>query len=98
MNKYTIDFTDCKYLHQIHEAANIGMEFREGCGKSWDAFWDFITDYGKEEFCIEILGLETLDKSLNEEINMMIYFIKKYREEYNPHLVIKIVYNDDVFI
>lgn len=95
MNKYKIDFTDCRYIYDIHKAIKTGLDFSDYYGENWDAFWDCITDFPDEEFCIEIIGFDKLNKIFADEINIMFKLLLMYRQKYNPHLIIKILYDDD---
>ena len=97
MNKYTIDFTECKYILQIHKAIKHGLDFPDYYGENWSALWDCLFDMGNDELCIEIIGLDKLHKEFHDDINIMLELMSDYRKKYNPHLVIKIIYADEEF-
>lgn len=97
MDKYTIDFTDCKYLYDIEKAIKNGLRLPDYYGENWDAFWDCIKDFGRERFCIEIVGLDKIKKEYVNYFDMNLKLLFEYREKYNPNLIIKIIYIDDEF-
>ena len=88
MNKKTavLDFTNCKYLGEMHERIKKDLDFPDYYGENWDAFWDCINADCEVDF-ITVIGINTLPKELQEEAKIMIKLLednKKYWSDVNP--------------
>ena len=97
MNKYTINFTDCKYIYDIHQAIKTGLDFPDYYGENWDAFWDCITDFPRKKFCIEIVGLDKAQNKFAYDKNKFINILNEYKNEKNPALILILNYNDETY-
>jgi ribonuclease inhibitor len=65
MKKYYIDFTDAKYIGQMHLIIKKQLDFPDWYGENLDALWDLLTGY-IEPGVIYITGLEKLPKKLHD--------------------------------
>ncbi len=70
MKKATIDLTDCKYLMDLHERIRVSLNFPEGYGKNWPAFWDMINRDCEYNFVI-VKGSETVADELKGSVERM---------------------------
>lgn len=70
MKRAIIDLTNCKYLIEMHERINTGLDLEEGYGRNWSAFWDEINRNIKYDF-ITVKGSETVSKELTGSVEKM---------------------------
>lgn len=94
MNTYTINFTDCKYIDDIHQTIKSSLDFPDTYRENWYDFWDCISKFTRETICITIMGVDKIGKHFNNEISTMYEMLFKYRKKFNPNLSIKLIYND----
>ena len=85
----TLDFTDCKYLGELHERIRVAFNFPAWYGANLDAFWDLLwSDCDADDVLIR--GVNTMSNELIEYMSK-IYLIldrkvderKKYGKLYN---------------
>ena len=70
MYKATIDLTGCKYLMELHERIEKGLNLEEGYGRNWYAFWDDINKNISYRF-ITVKGSKTVAKELKSSVEKM---------------------------
>ena len=68
--KAVIDLTDCKYIMDLHERIRVALDFPEGYGKNWDAFWDMLNRDCEYHYVI-VKGSNTVAKELKKSVEMM---------------------------
>ena len=70
-NPIVLNFKDCKYLGQIHLMLKEKFGLPEYYGENWDSLWDCLRYIDLDSFCVEIYGMNTLDKDLKQECKLM---------------------------
>jgi len=80
-----LDFSNCKYLGEVHELIKKELELPEFYGCNLDALWDAITGIMYVPANIKIIFKpETVAvKELTEEVEKIIQVFKEAEEEYN---------------
>ena len=67
-----LDFTNCNHIDEIHKVLKERFELPDYYGENWDALWDCL-DYGYHgSVRVEVYGLHTLPKELDEDIKIML--------------------------
>lgn len=77
--KAVIDLTDCKYIMDLHERIRVSLDFPEGYGKNWDAFWDMLNRDCEYHYVI-VKGINTVAKELNDSIEKMQKIMEKNKQ------------------
>lgn len=70
MQTVTLDFSNCKYIYDIHMVIQNALEFPEYYGKNLDALWDFGQDYALsyDKVTLIIKGANSVPEDLEESI------------------------------
>ncbi len=77
---YTIDFTEVKNYVEMHTIIRDSLDFPDYYGGNWDAFWDCLTDMTELcPLCIEIIGLEVIERKFGERAEKMLSILKKFK-------------------
>ncbi|MBQ7549590.1 MAG: barstar family protein [Clostridia bacterium] len=79
MKKATIDLTNCKYIMELHERIEKGLDLEEGYGRNWSAFWD---DINKNIPCkfITVKGSQTVAKELKGSVEKMREILERNKQ------------------
>ena len=85
-----LNFTQCKYLSEVHRVIQQELELPEWYGRNLDALWDSLTGimYLPAEITI-IYSSNYSDKALADEIDKMIDIFKEAAEEY-PEITVHV--------
>lgn len=80
-----LDFSNCKYLGEVHELIKKELELPEFYGCNLDALWDAITGimYVPANIKIIFKPKTVASENLKEEIEKIIQVFKEAEEEYN---------------
>lgn len=81
MKKAVIDLTNCKSVGEIHLRIKEALDFPDGYGEHWDAFWDMLSFDSPDDF-ITVKGVNTMSPDLIRYIQPM----KEILEEHKQHL------------
>lgn len=87
-----LDFSNCKYLDEIHKMLKEKFGFPEYYGENWDALWDCLDDFffAKKEFKVEIHGFYGMEESLREQCKELLEIFDDLREEY-PSITMELI-------
>lgn len=81
MIKATIDLTNCKYLMELHERIKIALNFPEGYGRNWPAFWDLINRDCEYNYIV-VIGSETVADELKGSIKRMKELLERNKQHW----------------
>ncbi len=70
IRKVVVDLTGCKYYVELHQRLKESLDFPEGYGMNWSAFWDMIHRDLEYDF-ITVIGANTVHESLKPSIEKM---------------------------
>lgn len=79
MKKAIIDFTGCKYFHELHQRIQKALDFPDYYGGNLDAFWDCINRDCDVNF-VTIVGCETLSEELKQMVGKMIDLLEENKQ------------------
>jgi len=87
MDVVTIDFSNVKYIYDIHKIISDTLDFPEWYGKNLDALWDLLV---REIPCYEVhlKGVNAIRKDLQSFMQKVVGIFKKAEVEYNFHKII----------
>jgi len=79
VKKATIDLTNCKYIMELHERIEKGLDLEEGYGRNWSAFWD---DINKNSLCkfITVKGSQTVANELKGSVEKMREILERNKQ------------------
>ena len=83
MKKYTVDFRNVKYYLEMHDVIRESLDFPDYYGRNWDAFYDCITDMLYEPFCVEIIGLDHIERLFGDVAAKMLKVLKDAKYSYD---------------
>lgn len=67
--KIELDFSDCRYVDDIHRKIKTGFGFPGYYGENWDALWDCLRDFALSEESpreVVIRGIDQMPKDLRD--------------------------------
>ena len=78
-----IDFTNCRYLSDIHQLLKEKFGFPDYYGENWDALWDCWVGlfYDRGKFVITIKGVDHLDHKLKEACGPMLEIFSEIEQK-----------------
>lgn len=73
-NPIKLDFTNCRYLGEIHKILKQKFGFHDFYGENWDALRDLMIDAfsGDKNYHVEIHGYYSMNKDLQKAIIKML--------------------------
>ena len=73
-NPIILDFSDCRYLGEVHLILKEKFGLPEYYGENWDALWDCLDGlfYKRGDFGVEIYGSSMMDEELLDEFHLML--------------------------
>ena len=80
-----IDFSDCRYVDDIHGKLKTSFGFPDYYGKNWSAFWDYLDDFCGDktsETTVHVDGLDRLSKELRSYAEKMVEIMRRAEEQY----------------
>ena len=71
MKKATLDLTDCKYIHELHQRIKCALDFPDYYGGNLDAFWDCINRECDVDF-VTIIGSKSVAEDLKPTVTKIL--------------------------
>ena len=88
MNKYDkkliiLNFSDCRYIGEIHSVLKKGFGFPDYYGENWSALWDCLHGrfYGMGEYQVRIYGFYSIKDELREFCSPMIQIFEEVHND-----------------
>ena len=88
---FTIDFSTIKNGREVYPLIKEALHFPDYFGKNLDALWDCLTDMSGDYNQIEIRGVKTLSKSLQDYLEEIFMVIKEAEKRYPEYYHITFV-------
>ena len=85
-----VDFSDCKYLGEIHRVMKKQLDFPEYYGENLSALWDCLRYYSFEETKIIVKGINELPNELKVYMNNIFKVFDDVHAE-NPAIIFETV-------
>ena len=91
-NPITLDFSNCKYLGEIHLMLKDKFGFHDYYGENWDALWDLMQDVflDDKEYTVELCGFNSLNTELRAECEKILKIFDRV-VQLNSNFLYKIV-------
>lgn len=81
-NPIVLDFTDCKYLGEIHKILKTKFGLPEYYGENPDALWDCLRYlFYDEKIFVKIYGLNNLEEELKKATMVLLEVLDDVAEE-----------------
>ena len=81
IRKAVVDLTGCSSYFDLHQRLKDSLDFPEGYGMNWSAFWDMINRDLEYNF-VTVVGANTVDESLKPCIEMMRNLMEKNKKHW----------------
>ncbi len=85
-----VDFSECRYLGEIHKVLKQQLDFPDYYGENLSALWDCLRYYSFEDTKIIVKGISELPSELKEYMNRIIEVFDDVHTE-NPAIIFEIV-------
>jgi RNAse (barnase) inhibitor barstar len=91
-NSIVLDFSNCRYLGEIHAVLKESFGLPAYYGENWDALWDCLGDrfFENPNLVVEIRGYTTLPKELFDYCAPMLTLFKDICNEH-PNVVFTLI-------
>ena len=66
MNIINLDFSNCKYISEIHNELKNKFDFPEYYGGNLDALWDCLDYYTSQNLTVMISGFQMIEKQFDD--------------------------------
>lgn len=91
-NPIILDFTECKYLGEIHFLLKTKFGLPAYYGENWDALWDLMQGlfYQRGEYKVKIYGFHSLPEDLRECCKEMLEIFDDVHKE-TPNITFELI-------
>lgn len=90
MQEIILDFTNCKYLLDLHKELKEKFGFPDYYGENLSALWDCLDNYCNWDLIVYVQGIYELPKEWDEYINKI---LKIFNDVHNstPNIRFKVI-------
>ena len=85
MQKIELNFSDCKFLGEIHKVMKKAFDFPDYYGENLSALWDLLDGYTDEQLYIHITGWESLPQEFSDYKTKMLNIFSRVTKN-NPNI------------
>ena len=89
MEYLTLDFSDCKYISQVHKKLKETLKFPDYYGENLDALWDCMRDYVSNVH-VYVKGFYSLPKNWADYMDKIIEVFDDVHKE-TPNFTFEII-------
>lgn len=90
METINLDFRECKYIASIQRVIKDAFGFPEHYGANLDALWDCLEYYTDDDLQVNIIGLRSLPKDLEEyALRMQVVFSQAHKR--TPNMIFSVI-------
>lgn len=90
MKKVILDFSNCRYIHDMHQLVKTKLDFPERYGENLDALWDCLTGWIETPVSIEIRGMAAMPPDLQDYAEDFLQVFTDAEERYHQiHIIDK---------
>ena len=89
MEYLTLDFSDCKYISQVHKKLKETLKFPDYYGENLDALWDCMRDYVSNVH-VYVKGFYSLPKNWADYMDKIIEVFDDVHKE-TPNFTYEII-------
>lgn len=82
MKKTVLNFTGCRYMHQMHKIIREAFDFPDYYGDNYSALWDCMRDLCNDTEA-EIHGLHSLPEEFDDFREKLLNIFERVAEEIN---------------
>lgn len=90
MQKIELDFSDCKFLGEIHKVMKKAFDFPDYYGENLSALWDLLDGYTDEQLHIHIIGWENLPQEFSDYKAKMLNIFSRVTK-HNPNITFEVL-------
>lgn len=90
MQKIELNFSDCKYLGEIHKVMKEAFDFPDYYGENLSALWDLLDGYTDEQLYIHIIGWESLPQEFSDYKAKMLNIFSRVTK-HNPNITFEVL-------
>ena len=87
LRRFSLDFSECRYLGEIYAQIKRVLELSHWCGENLDALWDAVTGMMYTPAEVTIIP-KVRRKELQEDVKEIITVFQEAQDEYNEISVI----------
>ena len=87
LRRFSLDFSECRYLGEIYAQIKRVLELPHWCGENLDALWDAVTGMMYTPAEVTIIP-KVRRKELQEDVKEIITVFQEAQDEYNEISVI----------
>lgn len=83
-NNIILDFSECKYVSQLHNILRENFGLPDYYGENWDALWDCLDGLfpDRGNYTVEIRGYDSLCNNIQKYCKPMLEIFEEIHEEY----------------
>lgn len=90
MQEIILDFTNCKYLLDLHKELKEKFGFPDYYGENLSALWDCLDNYCDWDLCVYVKGLNTLPKEFKDYMQKIIMIFARVHST-TPNIVFELI-------
>ncbi|MBQ8525936.1 MAG: barstar family protein [Clostridia bacterium] len=90
MKKIIVNFSNCKFIGEVHKVLKEAFSFPEYYGENLSALWDCLRYYSLDPISVEVIGLSEISEELSDYMNEIFQIFDEVHEE-NPGIIFQYI-------